>query len=204
MISMMVSSMRCCTRPLNILLRIVLIAWLGLSAAYAQGISVGKASVRVGEEGSQLVANYDINLTFVVQQALSRGIPLYFTAEFSVTLARWYWLDEEVFSSEQVTKLSYNVLTRQYRLSRGALYQNFSSLEGALNVMSRQSSTVMPMGALQKDGNYIASVRLRLDTSQLPRLLQVNALTGKDWTLDSEWYRWVVRPVAAGDEGQTE
>ena len=204
MISMMVSSMRCCTRQLSFLLRIVLIACLGLSAAYAQGISVGKASVRVGEEGSQLVANYDINLTFVVQQALSRGIPLYFSAEFSVTRARWYWLDEEIFSSEQVTKLSYNVLTRQYRLSRGALFQNFASLESVLNVMSRQSSAVIPMGALEKDGDYIASVRMSLDTDQLPRLLQVNAITGKDWTLDSGWYRWVVRPAAVGNEGQTE
>lgn len=196
--------MRCCTKPLSVLLRIVLLAWLGLATAHAQGISVGKATVRVGEEGSQLVANYDINLTFVVQQALSRGIPLYFSAEFAVTRARWYWLDEEVFRSEQVTKLSYNVLTRQYRISRGALFQNFATLESALNIMSRQSSTVMPQEVLQKDGNYIAAVRLRLDTAQLPRLLQVNALTGKDWTLDSDWYRWVVRPAALGDEGRAE
>lgn len=196
--------MRCCRRLLNLLLGIVLLAWLGLSTAYAQGASVANAEVRVGEDGSQLVANYNINLTFVVQQALSRGIPLYFVAEFSVMRSRWYWLDEKVFESEQVTKLSYNVLTRQYRISRGALYQNFTSLENALSVMSRQSSVVMPTEALQNDGNYIAAVRLRLDTDQLPRLLQVNALTGKDWTLDSDWYRWIVRPAAFGDTGRTE
>lgn len=196
--------MRCCTRPLKQLLGFILLVWIGLATAHAQGISVGKAGVRVGDEGAQLVANYDISPTFVVQQALSRGIPLYFSAEFSVTRSRWYWLDEEVFRSEQVTKLSYNVLTRQYRISRGALFQNFATLESALNIMSRQSSVAMPMDALQKDGNYIAAVRLRLDTAQLPRLLQVNALTGKDWTMDSEWYRWVVRPTALGDEGQTE
>lgn len=196
--------MRCCTKLLNLLLRFVLLAWLGLATAHAQGVSLDKAEVRVGEDGPQLVANYDINLTFVVQQALSRGIPLYFVAEFSVMRSRWYWLDEEVFHSEQVTKLAYNVLTRQYRISRGALYQNFTSLENALSVMSRQSSVVMPMDALQKDGNYTGAVRLRLDTSQLPRLLQVNALTGKDWTLDSDWYRWMVRPIASGNEGRSE
>lgn len=204
MISMMAFSMRYCTRSLSVLLNVTLLVWLGLATAYAQGISVGKADVRISEEGAQLVANYDINLTFVVQQALSRGIPLYFTTEFSMTRSRWYWLDEEIFRSEQVTKLSYNVLTRQYRISRGALFQNFATLESALNVMSRQSSVAIPMDVLQKDGNYIASARLRLDTDQLPRLLQVNALTGKDWTLDSEWYRWVVRPAALGNEGQTE
>lgn len=204
MTSMMDFSMRCCRRPLSLLLGIVLLAWLGLGTAYAQGASVENAEVRIGEDGPQLVANYNINLTFVVQQALSRGIPLYFVAEFSVMRSRWYWLDEKVFESEQVTKLSYNVLTRQYRISRGALYQNFTSLEKALSVMSRQSSVVMPAEVLQSDGNYIAAVRLRLDTDQLPRLLQVNALTGKDWTLDSDWHRWIVRPAALGDTGRAE
>lgn len=193
--------MRCCTRLLDLLRCAALFAWLGVATAHAQGVSVGKAELRAGEEGYQLSVNYDVNLTYVVQQALSRGIPLYFVAEFSVVRSRWYWLDDEVFRSEQVTKLSYNVLTRQYRISRGALFQSFATLESALNMLSRQSSTVIPADALGKDGEYIAAARLRLDIDQLPRLLQVNALTGKDWTLDSDWYRWVVRPAADGRAG---
>lgn len=187
--------MRCCTRLLDQLLRGMLIAWLCVATAQAQGLSVDRAELRVEEDGYRLSVDYDLNLTYVVEQALSRGIPLYFVAEFSVVRSRWYWLDDEVFSSEQVTKLSYNVLTRQYRLSRGALFQNFATLESALNILSRQSSALMPADAVGNDGNYIAAVRMRLDVTQLPRLLQVNALTGKDWTLDSDWYRWVVRPV---------
>jgi hypothetical protein len=46
---------------------------------------------------------------------------------------------------------------------------------------------------LGKANSYVAEVRLRLDTTQLPKLLQVNALTGRDWNLDSEAYRWVIR-----------
>jgi hypothetical protein len=190
--------MRCCTRLLDLLLRGALLAWLCVATAHAQGVSVGKAELRAGEEGYQLSVNYDVNLTYVVEQALSRGIPLYFVAEFSVVRSRWYWLDDEVFRGEQVTKLSYNVLTRQYRLSRGALFQNFATLESVLSILSRQSSTVIPADALGKNGEYIAAARLRLDIAQLPRLLQVNALTGKDWTLDSDWYRWVIRPVGDG------
>lgn len=193
--------MRCCTRLLDLLLRVALLAWLCVATAHAQGVSVGKAELRAGEDGYQLAVTYDVNLTYVVEQALSRGIPLYFVAEFSVVRSRWYWLDDEVFRSEQVTRLSYNVLTRQYRLSRGALFQNFATLESALNILSRQSSTVVPAEVLGNDGDYIAAARMRLDISQLPRLLQVNALTGKDWTLDSDWYRWVVRPVV---ESRTE
>lgn len=198
--------MRCCKKALKALLRIALLAWMCAAAAQAEGISINKAEMRLNEDGYQLYANYDVNLTFVVQQALSRGIPLYFVGEFSLTRSRWYWLDEEIFQGEQTVKLSYNVLTRQYRISRGALFQNFASLDDALGILARQNSAVMPAELMKKDGDYTAAVRLRLDTTQLPKLLQVNVLTGKDWTLDSDWYRWVIRPAenATGGEGKAE
>lgn len=209
--------MRCYTRMLSILLRGVLLAWLLAATAYADGISVKKVEVRLGEDGYHLSASYDINLTFVAQQALSRGIPLYFVSEFSLTRSRWYWLDEEIFLSEQAVKLSYNVLTRQYRISRGALYQNFSSIEDALRILSVQSSAAIPaelmkknggyLAALvKKDGSYVAAARLRLDTTQLPKLLQMNAFASNDWALNSDWHQWVIRPaeIPVGGEGKAE
>jgi Domain of unknown function (DUF4390) len=47
---------------------------------------------------------------------------------------------------------------------------------------------------------------LRLDITQLPKPLQVNALTGSDWTLDSAWYRWLINSaeIAAHNEGTSE
>jgi len=170
--------------------------------AAAEGISVNKAEARLSEDGYQLSASYDINLTFTAQQALTRGIPLYFVGEFSLTRSRWYWLDEAIFQGEQTVKLSYNVLTRQYRISRGALFQNFASFEDMLNILARQSSAAIPAELLKKDGNYVAAVRLRLDTTQLPKLLQVNVLAGKDWDLNSDWYRWVIRPAEITVRGE--
>lgn len=186
-----------------------------LSSAKAEGISVNKAEIRLGEDGYHLSASYDISLTGVMQQALSRGIPLYFVGEFSLTRPRWYWLDKEVFQGEQTIKLSYNVLTRQYRISRGTLFQNFTSLEDALRILSRQSSPAIPAELLKKqegyiaewtewmkqEGNYVAAVRLRLDNAQLPKLLQVNALSGRDWTLNSDWYRWETSPEEMAASG---
>ena len=174
--------------------------------AAAEGISVNKAEARLSEDGYRLSASYGINLTFAAQQALERGVPLYFVGEFLLTRSRWYWLDEEVFQSEQTVKISYNVLTRQYRISRGSLFQNFASLEDAMNILARQSSAVIPAELVKKNDNYIAAARLRLDVAQLPKLLQVNALTGKDWTLNSDWYRWVVNTaeITVSGEGKTE
>lgn len=225
--------MLCCKKFLSVMLRSVLLVWLFVATAHAEGIAVNKVEVRLGEEGYQLSAGYDISLNFEVQQALSRGIPLYFVGEFSLTRSRWdwvdnsqqavsrgiqyffvdkptlthwSWLDAEIYKGEQTAKLSYNVLTRRYRISRGALFQNFASLEEALNMLSRQSSAAISAELMKKDGKYMAAARLRLDITQLPKPLQVNALTGSDWTLDSAWYRWAISPaeIAAHSESTAE
>jgi len=188
------------------MLRSALLALLFTAMAHAEGISVNKAETRLNDDGYQLSASFDIHLTFAAQQALERGVPLYFVGEFLLTRSRWYWLDEEIFQGEQTVKLSYNVLTRQYRISRGALFQNFAGLEDALSILSRQSSAVIPAELVEKNKSYIAAARLRLDVAQLPKLLQVNAMTGKDWTLNSDWYRWAINTaeMAVSSEGQTE
>jgi hypothetical protein len=233
MISMTDFFMRCCKKSLRALLFGVLLAGMFTATAQAEGITISKAEIRLGEDGYQFSANYYINLNFVVKQALSRGIPIYFVGEFSLTqarwswldstqktlvrhlphfivgdtpLTRWSWLDKEVFKSEQTIKISYSVLTGRYRISRGALFQNFASLEDALNIVARQSSTVIPAKLLDKDGNYIAAARLSLDIAELPKPLQVNALTDSDWTLDSGWYRWMTSTaeIAADDGSKAE
>lgn len=184
--------MRCCKK--FSLIGLFLAGLLLASLAHADGISVQRAEGRFADNSYQLSADFDINFNFVVEQALTRGITLYFISEFTLTRQRWYWFDEVAVKSEQTIKLSYNALTRQYRLSHGSLYQNFSTLEDALRTLGHQSSPPVEMSLLKKDSDHIASLRMRLDVSQLPKPLQVNALAGNDWNLDSGWYHWIVRP----------
>jgi hypothetical protein len=49
-------------------------------------------------------------------------------------------------------------------------------------------------GALRKGSNYIAALRLRLDSSQLPRSFQVSAVGSREWSISSDWHRWTVSP----------
>jgi hypothetical protein len=205
MISMTASTMRYCTnqhRPplwrlcsLQWVAVLLLLCWM--SVAYADNIVTDRAELRLTERGYQVTADFGINLNFVAEQALTHGIPLYFTSEFSLTRPRWYWLDDEVAHSEQSTKLSYNILTQQYRITRGGLFQNFDSLEEALRVFGHQVFPPIPLSQVKPGGNYVAAVRMRLDVTQLPKPLQVNALATKDWDIDSGWYRWTVRPDTA-------
>lgn len=188
-------SMPCYIKLVNVVGSCCLMLALLVPPACAEGVSVSRAEARLTPEGYQLKADFSIHLNFPVQQALSHGVPIYFIGEFSLTRSRWYWFDEQISKSEQVAKLYYNVLTRQYRISRGSLFQSFATLDDALVVIQRQYSPVIAQELLANKGNYLAGVRLRLDTEQLPKLLQVNAFTGKDWDLDSDWYRWVVYPA---------
>lgn len=166
-----------------------------VSAAQTAGIEIHSASLISGEDGYTLNADLKVGLTPVLEDALNKGVPLYFVLEFEVVRSRWYWFNEKIVGRQQQIRLSYNTLTRQYRVGSGALYQNFSSLPGALNFLNnvRRRAELEP-GVLKIDAVYAAALRMRLDITQLPKPFQVNALASRDWNLTSDWYRWTVTP----------
>src|SRR4051812_20293156 len=163
--------------------------------AHAEGIYVRNAALVAGEEGYFLEADFEITLNPTLEEALNKGVPLYFLLEFEVMRPRWYWLNEKVLNTQQQYRLAFNALTRQYRLGLGSLYQNFASLSEALDFLSRvRRRQVLEPGMLNKGSTYLASVRMRLDVSQLPKPFQLNALASRDWNFGSEWHRWSVTP----------
>jgi hypothetical protein len=188
---------------MRIILVLLIIGLLSPLQANADGIVVRKAEIRMTGDGFQLAANFDIRLTLLLEEALTHGITLNFLSEFTLTRSRWYWFDEVATKTEQTTKLSYNALTQQYRLKRGSIFQNFASLDDALRALGNQSSDFIPEKLFHKNNGYIASLfstkpnytayaRMRLDVTQLPKPLQVNALTSDEWRLDSEGYSWML------------
>ena len=46
---------------------------------------------------------------------------------------------------------------------------------------------------LKSETKYTAFAQMHLDISQLPKPLQVNALTNSEWNLESERYTWAVQ-----------
>ena len=186
-----------CSRKFSRLCAVALCA-LALAfgaAAHAEGIEVRNAALVAGEEGYFLEADFEIALNPTLEEALNKGVPLYFLLEFEVIRPRWYWLNEKVLNNQQQYRLAYNALTRQYRLGLGSLFQNFGSLSEALDFLSRvRRRQVLEPGTLTKGTTYVAGVRMRLDVSQLPKPFQLNALASRDWNFGSEWHRWSVTP----------
>ena len=62
------------------------------AAAQAEGIDVRNAALVAGEEGYFLEADFEIALNTTLEEALNKGVPLYFLLEFEVIRPRWYWL----------------------------------------------------------------------------------------------------------------
>lgn len=176
---------------------LALLAILALSPAItrAQSAAVNNAKLELTEDGYQLSADFELQLTSGMQEAVRKGVPLYFVAEFQLTRGRWYWLDQNIISAQRDRRVSYAPLTDQYRIAVSGISQNVSSFDDVRRVISRlRSWTVAEKGQLKQGEKYEAALRFRLDTSQLPKPFQLNVITSKEWSLASEWHRWSFTP----------
>ena len=176
---------------------VILVLGLALpSAAHAEGIGVKSATLEANEDGWLLDAEFDIQFSPRLEEAVTRGVPLYFVVEFEISRPRWYWFDEKPVRLAQTYKISYTPLLRQYRLSIGSVYQNFTRFEEVKRVLERsiRGLQIADRGTFQKDVAYQANLRMRLDTAQLPKPFQLNAIASRDWSLASDWHRWTVTP----------
>ena len=164
----------------------------------AEGIHVKSAELQPADGGFALEASYGIALTATLEEALVRGLTLNFVTDFELVYPRWWTLNlwnRSVSDFRIRHRLSYNALTRQYRLSFGSLHQNFDTLAEALAVLGRVRKTpAVRYAEIEPGAVYEAALRLRLDTSRLPKPLQVDALASRDWNLTSDWYRWTFKP----------
>ena len=170
------------------------IACLAAGASRAEEPEVASAGVRAVEDGLVLDADFEFELTPRLSEVLASGVPLYFNIEFELGRRRWYWFDEKAASKKMQLRLSYHPLSRQYRLATGPLQQTYSSLEDALLVLRRvRGWLVVDRTVGFSEADYEAAVRLRLDTTLLPKPFQVSALTARDLHLETPWKRFIVR-----------
>lgn len=197
--------MPCCTSRLErlgralaaALLLPLLFAFAGLGRAQAAENQIRSAEIQSTEEGYVLNADIDLTLNNRLEEAVRRGVSLYFLLECELSRPRWYWFDEQVVNQTITYRLSYQAITRAYRLSIGSLHQNFDSLEAAFRTMLRiRNWSVAERGELRPGLSYNVALRLALDTTQLPKPFQVTALGSRDWTLSTDWLRWTFLATA--------
>ena len=175
----------------------ILIALSLFSAvANAEGIKLRSAELERVDNDWLLNATFKIELSPGLEDAVQKGVVLYFQTEFDVTRSRWYWFDEKPAMAQRLTRLSYQPMTQQYRIaSEGFTFSAKTIFEALQAVGSIGGWRVIDGSQIDASKSYTAALRMTLDLSRLPKPFQVNALNNRDWNVTSDWVRFPFLPT---------
>lgn len=138
------------------------------------------------EDGVLLSFTVRYELSKSLEQALLKGVPLYFVAEAHVYQRRWYWRDKQVGSANRTWRLAYQPLTRRYRIGFSGLSQSYDRLDDAVQAMQQMARWKIADEPRAGDDGYYVEFSYRMDMSQLPRPLQIGFGGEADWSLSVE------------------
>ncbi len=173
---------------------------VALAAAEAAAADVAPAEltqlrVERTEEGVYLSAAVRFDLPPAVEDALVKGVPMFFVAEVELNRDRWYWYDKKVVTAARHFRLAFQPLTRRWRLNVSptpitnaglgvTLNQSYESLPDALAAIQRISRwKIAEAGEMDPESRHNIDFRFRLDVSQLPRPFQIGAVGQADWNV---------------------
>ena len=157
---------------------------------------ISQLTVERADDGVYLSAKIRFELPAPVEDALLKGIAMFFVVEADVYESRWYWTDKRVASAARTIRLAYQPLTRVWRVNivngvvqgasglRATLNQNYDNLADAMSSVQRLSRWRLADNAdLEADTTYKLEFNYNLDLSQLPRPFQIGVVGQKDWTI---------------------
>ena len=135
----------------------------------------------------------------VVEDALLKGIAIFFVVEADIYRDRWYWTDPRVASAARTLRLAYQPLTGRWRVNivsglitsssglRATLNQNYETLPEALSAIQRLTHwKIADASEVEPDATYTLDLNFRLDLSQLPRPFQIGVAGQRDWTISAQ------------------
>lgn len=166
-------------------------------AAPADDAAAESAELRLDRtsDGLFLSTHLPFVLPDLAEDALYKGIPMFFVAEAQVFRHRWYWTDKQVAQATRYLRLSYQPLTRRWRLNTSTapfsnsglgvvLGQNFDDYNDALSAIQRIARwRVADATAIETSAVHTVDLRFRLDMSQLPRPFQIGAVGQSGWNV---------------------
>lgn len=195
---MTVSFTRCCKKPecwisgsVSLFCGLFFICLFSTAWAISSGLNIKSAELVPLENVYALNADFEINFSKEVEEALNKGVQLDFLIEFQIVSPSKYWFDDEIKSTSMHVTMGYHALSRQYLVNRNNHQYVFANLQEAKDDLAHvRNWQVVEKSLLSKGEDYYAALRIRLDQSRLPKPLQVDALGSEDWNMVSERYRW--------------
>lgn len=160
--------------------------------------AVKQAAILVTQQGYVLDADVNIVLNGTLENALTKGINLYFLLELELTRPRSWWFDEAIAEPVRKLRIYYHLLLRRYVVEIGYTTQTVTSLSEALALLGRVDGwQILDRSTLKAGQRYNARLRLRLDAAQLPKPLSIGAVTSDKWELATPWHEWSFDAPAA-------
>jgi hypothetical protein len=160
--------------------------WLH-AQSLSPGIDLAAISVQRQEGALTLDFNARVAPSRTVEDALQRGVPVYFVAEAVLFRSRWYWRDERIARVSRTWRLAYQPLTGNWRVGVGAITQTYGSLAEALAAISRTSGwRLADLDRIDPDSRHYVEFEFRLDEAQLPGPMQIGLTGTADWALRVE------------------
>jgi len=176
---------------------VAVLAWLVCASSLWAQNQVAMASFQTerNEDVYQISAQFDLELSNTVQEALLKGIPVYFVVDAKVYRDRWYWSDKLVSAAQRHIRISYQPLTRRWRMQVASqpivqsglgvsLMQTYDSLEEVMVNLRRLNRWKFADAAqIETGAGHRLEFAFFLDLSQLPRPLQMGAAGQSEWEL---------------------
>ena len=163
------------------------VVWLAPAPAVAaDNPALSAFELTQDEEGVSLSYGLNFELSRSVEDALSKGVPLYFLAEAEVYRERWYWRDKRVAHATRLWRIAFQPLTSSYRVTLGGLNLSFNSQAEALAAMRRVVRWKVAETGQIEPGKHYVEFSFRLDTTLLPRPMQIGISGQPDWSLSVE------------------
>ena len=191
-------------------LRAVLWCWLALGMCFATlpavhaqsvlspGVDVTELRVERSEGALLLQSTLRLELSPGVEDALQKGLSIYFVTEAELTRDRWYWYDKKIGAVSRYYRLAYQPLTRLWRLNvsrepigsgglASSLSQTFDTLPEALEAIRRTVNwKLADLTDIDNESKFTLLFKFRLDVTQLPRPFQMTAGSATEWNLATQ------------------
>jgi hypothetical protein len=167
---------------------LLVLACLWAGAVRGQGVELATLQASQSEGALSLDFAARVTLPRAVEDALQRGVPIYFVAEARLLRNRWYWRDERVARVSRSWRVAYQPLTNTWRVGLGGLHQTHETLAEALSTASRSAGwKLAELSQIDPGSSYTIEFSYRLDTKQLPSPMQFGlGGPGGEWSVGVE------------------
>ncbi|MES3015810.1 MAG: DUF4390 domain-containing protein [Pseudomonadota bacterium] len=168
------------------LLALAMAMWLAwVPAAQAADLELTSFELTHGEDGVFLSYAVNLELSRSVDEALSKAVPLFFVAEAELFRNRFYWRDQRIGYAIRRWRIVFQPLTSTYRVTfDGGLSQNYPTRAEAFAAISRSARWKIAEGPqIDENSRQYLEFSFKLDTSQLPRPMQIGIGGEKDWAM---------------------